>query len=439
MKGKGEIMICDNLTVKDGVLYFAGQNTVELAKKYGTPLYLLDEDKIREKCRIYKHAFEKHFGPGSQLLYASKANCFKQIYEIMTEEKMGIDVVSSGEIYVALKAGYDLSDAYFHSNNKTDEDIAYAMEKGIGYFVADNVEEVKAVEKEAARRGIKQKLLLRLTPGIDPHTYEAIATGKVDSKFGTPIETGQADEIVEFTLKQEHILLEGFHCHVGSQVFGEDIFERAAVVMLEFIAAMRDKYGYTARVLDLGGGYGVRYIESDPYLDIEIKVGQVAASIKETCRRLNLEMPEIHMEPGRSIVADAGMTLYTVGTVKKIPGYKNYVSIDGGMPDNPRFALYRSSYTCLPANKMDEKCDFQCSVVGRCCESGDIIQEHVMMPSSIGRYDTVAVCTTGAYNYSMASNYNKLPKPPVVMLKGGNESYVAVRRESFEDLMRNDL
>ena len=432
-------MICDNLTVKDGVLYFAGQNTVELAKKYGTPLYLLDEDKIREKCRIYKHAFEKHFGPGSQPLYASKANCFKRIYEIMTEEKMGIDVVSSGEIYVALKAGYDLSHAFFHSNNKTDEDISYAMEKGIGYFVADNVEEVKAVEKEAARRGIKQKLLLRLTPGIDPHTYEAIATGKVDSKFGTPIETGQADEIVEFTLKQEHILLEGFHCHVGSQVFGEDIFERAAVVMLEFIAAMRDKYGYTARVLDLGGGYGVRYIESDPYLDIEIKVGQVAASIKETCRRLNLEMPEIHMEPGRSIVADAGMTLYTVGTVKKIPGYKNYVSIDGGMPDNPRFALYRSSYTCLPANKMDEKCDFQCSVVGRCCESGDIIQEHVMMPESIGRYDTVAVCTTGAYNYSMASNYNKLPRPPIVMLRGGRESYVAVKRESFEDLVRNDV
>ena len=432
-------MICDNITVKDGILYFAGQNTVELAKKYGTPLYLLDEDKIREKCRIYKHAFEKHFGPGSQLLYASKANCFIQIYEIMTEEKMGIDVVSSGEIYVALKAGYDLSDAYFHSNNKTDEDIAYAMEKGIGYFVADNVEEVKAVEKEAARRGIKQKLLLRLTPGIDPHTYEAIATGKVDSKFGTPIETGQADEIVEFTLKQEHILLEGFHCHVGSQVFGEDIFERAAVVMLEFIAAMRDKYGYTARVLDLGGGYGVRYIESDPYLDIEITVGQVAASIKETCRRLNLEMPEIHMEPGRSIVADAGMTLYTVGTVKKIPGYKNYVSIDGGMPDNPRFALYRSSYTCLLANKMNEKCEFECSIVGRCCESGDIIQEHVMMPESIGRYDTVAVCTTGAYNYSMASNYNKLPRPPIVMLKGGNESYVAVRRESFEDLMRNDI
>ena len=432
-------MICDNITVKDGVLYFAGHNTVELAKKYGTPLYLLDEDKIREKCRIYKKAFEKHFGQNAQPLYASKANCFKRLYEIMTEEGMGIDVVSSGEIYVAQKAGYDLSQAYFHSNNKTDEDIAYAMERGIGYFVADNAEEVKAVEAEAARRGIKQKMLLRLSPGIDPHTYEAVATGKVDSKFGTPIETGQAEEMVAFTLKQEHISLEGFHCHVGSQVFGEDIFERAAVVMLEFIAQMKEKFGYVARVLDLGGGYGVPYVESDPHLDIEKKVGQVAEAIKSVCTRLGIEVPEIHMEPGRSIVADAGMTLYTAGTVKKIPGYKNYLSIDGGMPDNPRFALYKSSYTCLPAGKMDAPRDFECSVVGRCCESGDIIQEHVMMPSNIGRYDIVAVCTTGAYNYSMASNYNMLPKPPVVMLKGGNEDYVAVKRQSFEDLIRNDI
>ena len=432
-------MICDNIAVKNGVLHFAGQNTVELANKYGTPVYLLDEDKIREKCRNYKKVFKMHFGPEAQPLYASKANCCKRIYEIMSEEDMGIDVVSSGEIYVALKAGYKLSHAFFHGNNKTDEDIAYAMESGVGYFVADNVEEVKAVEAEAARRGIKQKLLLRLTPGIDPHTYEAVATGKVDSKFGTPIETGQADEIVKFTLAQKHILLEGFHCHVGSQVLGEDIFERAAVVMLEFIAKMRDKLGFYAGVLDLGGGYGVRYTEKDPYLDIEIKVGQVAASIKKTCERLSLKMPEIHMEPCRSIVADAGMTLYTVGTVKKIPGYKNYVSIDGGMPDNPRYALYGSSYTCLPANKMDEVRDFECSIVGRCCESGDIIQEHVMMPSNIGRYDTVAVCTTGAYNYSMASNYNRLPRPPVIILKGGNENYVAVKRESFEDLVRNDV
>ena len=431
-------MICDNITVKDGILYFAGQNTVELAKKYGTPLYLLDEDKIREKCRRYKSAFQKHFGLNAQPLYASKANCFKRLYEIMSEEEMGIDVVSSGEIYVALKAGYDLSHAYFHSNNKTDADIAYAIENGIGYFVADNEEEVKAIEAEAARRGIRQKLLLRLTPGIDPHTYEAIATGKVDSKFGTAIETGQAAEIVKFSLEQPHVELIGFHCHVGSQVFEEDIFERAAVVMLEFIAEMKETYGFTARVLDLGGGYGVRYVDTDPYLDIETKVGQVADAIKDACTRLGLDIPEIHMEPGRSIVADAGMTLYTVGTVKKIPGYKNYVSIDGGMGDNPRFALYGSNYTCLLANKMDEECSFTCSLVGRCCESGDIIQENVKFPASVGRGDIAAVCTTGAYNYSMASNYNRLGKPPVVMLSG-NKSYVAVHRETFEDLCRNDV
>ena len=431
-------MICNNITVENGILHFAGQDTTKLAAEYGTPLYLMDEDKIREKCRIYKRAFEKHFGPTAQPLYASKACCFKRIYEIMREEGMGIDVVSSGEIYTALKAGFDLSQAYFHSNNKTDEDIRFAIENGIGYFVADNEEEVKAVEAEAARKGLRQKLLLRLTPGIDPHTYEAVATGKVDSKFGTAIETGQAMEIIKFTLEQPHVELMGFHCHVGSQVFEEDIFERAAVVMLEFIAEVKHTLGFEAPVLDLGGGYGVRYVESDPYLDIETKVGEVAAVIKETCTRLDISIPEIHMEPGRSIVADAGMTLYTVGTVKKIPGYKNYVSIDGGMGDNPRFALYGSAYTCLLANKMDETCDFECDLVGRCCESGDIIQEKIQMPASVGRGDIAAVCTTGAYNYTMASNYNRLGRPPVVMLSGG-KSYVAVRRESFEDLCRNDM
>ena len=431
-------MICNNITVENGILHFAGQDTTKLAAQYGTPLYLMDEDKIREKCRAYKHAFEKHFGPSAQPLSASKACCFKRIYEIMREEGMGIDVVSSGEIYTALKAGFDLSQAYFHSNNKTDEDIRFAIENGIGYFVADNEEEVKAVEAEAARKGIRQKLLLRLTPGIDPHTYEAVATGKVDSKFGTAIETGQAAEIVKFTLEQPHVELMGFHCHVGSQVFEEDIFERAAVVMLEFIAEMKEKLGFTAPMLDLGGGYGVRYVDTDPYLDIETKVADVAAAIKEACARLGIDVPEIHMEPGRSIVADAGMTLYTVGTVKNIPGYKNYVSIDGGMGDNPRFALYGSKYTCFIANKMDEICDFKCDLVGRCCESGDIIQEHIVVPSSVGRGDIAAVCTTGAYNYTMASNYNRLGRPPVVMLSGG-ESYVAVRRESFEDLIRNDV
>lgn len=433
-------MICHNITAAaNGHLLFAGQDTVELAKEYGTPLYLMDEDRIRENCRTYTAAFRKHFGERARPLYASKALSCKRIYEIMREENMGIDVVSSGEIYTALQAGYDLSRAYFHSNNKTDEDIRYGMDQGIGCFVADNVEEIKVIEAEAAARNIRQSVLLRLTPGIDPHTYEAIATGKVDSKFGSAIETGQAEEITAFTLKQPHVDLAGFHCHVGSQVFAEDVFERAAVIMLEFTAEMKAKYGYMARQLDLGGGYGVRYVDSDPFLDVDTKVGEVAAAIRETCARLSIEMPEIHMEPGRSIVADAGLTLYTAGTVKRIPGYKNYVSVDGGMPDHPRFALYGSLYTCLLANKMNEAADFECSVVGRCCESGDIIQEHVKLPRSVGRGDIVAVCTTGAYHYSMSSNYNRLPRPPIVMLRGGKESYVAVRRESLADLCRNDL
>ncbi len=432
-------MICNNLSVVNGHLHFAGQDTVALAQQYGTPLYLLDEDYIRHQCRVYKAAFQKHFGATSRPLYASKANSFRRMYEIMTEEGMGIDVVSPGEIYTAYSAGYDLAHAYFHGSNKTDGDIAYAMDCGVGYFVADNVEEVSAIEAECARRGTRQKVLLRLSPGIDPHTYEAVATGKVDSKFGAAIETGQAEEITLFALSQPHVELVGFHCHVGSQVFGEDIFQRAAAIMLEFVALMERKHGFKTQQLDLGGGYGVAYREDDPRLDVEEKVAEVAASIKDACARLGIDMPEIHMEPGRSIVAAAGMTLYTVGAVKKIRGYKNYVSVDGGMGDNPRYALYKSAYTCYLANKMEEAGDFTADVVGRCCESGDILQPNVTMSATVQRGDTLAVCTTGAYNYSMASNYNRLPRPPVVMLRGGNESYVAVRRESFEDLCRNDV
>ena len=434
-------MICDNIRIsEDGKhLLFAGQDVVGLAKKYGTPLYLMDEDKIREKCRLYKNALNKYYGEKAKPLYASKANCFKRLYEIMTEEGMGIDVVSSGEIYTALQAGYDIRNAYFHSNNKTDWDIKYAMENNIGYFVADNTEEVDAIDKEAKIQGKVQKVLLRLTPGIDTHTFEAVSTGKVDSKFGQAIETGQAEEITKHALAKENVSLEGFHCHLGSQIFAEDVFERGAVIMFEFIAEMRKKYGFECRQLDLGGGFGVRYVESDPELDIDKRIGEIAEVVKATCAKLGLEMPEIRMEPGRSIVADAGMVLYTVGTVKKIPGYKNYVSIDGGMPDSPRYALYKSKYTCYVANKMDEKTDFEASIVGRCCESGDIIQENVMVPSSVQRYDIVAVCTTGAYHYSMASNYNRLPKPATVMLRGGKENYVAVKAQSFEDLVRNEL
>lgn len=432
-------MICENISRgEDGALRFAGQDVRELAESYGTPLYLIDEDRVRENCRVYCEAFKKHFGEGSKALYASKANSFKKIYEIMREEGMGIDVVSSGEIYTARLAGYPLENAYFHGNNKTAEDIAFAMDSGVGCFVIDNEDELEAVEAEAARRGVVQKALLRLTPGIDPHTYEAMATGGVDSKFGVSIETGQAEPFAAKAMSMPHIDLAGFHCHVGSQVFAENVFERSAVIMLRFIALMRDNYGMTTREFDLGGGYGVRYTDDDPYLVVETKIGEVAQAIKDECTALGLDMPHILMEPGRAIVADAGMTLYTVGGVKRITGYKNYVSVDGGMGDNPRFALYRAKHSCLAALEHEGESMMRCSLVGRCCESGDIIQEDILLPESIKRGDTAAVCTTGAYNYSMASNYNRVPRPPIVMLSGG-ESYIAVRRESLADICLNDL
>ena len=431
--------LSDNLSVSSaGTLLFAGHDTRALAQKYGTPLYLMDEQRIRRNCRTYVNAFKNAFGDRGLPLYAGKAAAFKRIYQIVREEGLGIDVVSAGEIHTAVQAGFPLENAYFHSNNKTDADIAYAMECGVGYFVVDNREELDAIDAAAQRAGIRQKLLLRLTPGIDPHTYEAISTGKVDSKFGTAIETGQAEQLVRYTLGLRGIELTGFHCHVGSLVFGEDVYQRTADIMLAFIADMQAKYGYTAQQFDIGGGYGVRYTDDDPQLDIARKIAEVAAHMKAAAARLGITLPKILMEPGRSIVADAGLTLYTAGSVKRITGYKNYLSIDGGMTDNPRYALYGSRYTVYAAGRMNETPDLLCDVVGRCCESGDIIQPNVTLPAGVGRGDIIAVCTTGAYNYSMASNYNRLPRPPIVMLDGDRD-YVAVRRESLADLTANDL
>lgn len=427
-------MICNNLNINEaGHLTFAGRDTTELAEKYATPLYLLDEDKIREKCRIYKSAMKKHFGEDSLPLYAGKALCIKDIYRIMREEGMGIDVVSSGEIYTASVGGFPMENSYFHGNNKTDSDIAFAMDKGAGYFVCDSEAELIAIENEAAKRGTKQNILLRLTPGIDPHTHQAINTGRVDSKFGAAIETGQAMQLVLSALKQPHINLKGYHCHIGSQIFEAEPFTDAAEIMLTFSAQVRDELGFEAEIINLGGGMGVRYLESHPEIDYEANIAVIAERMKDVCRDYGLNFPKVRMEPGRSIVADAGMTLYTAGTVKTIPGFKNYVSIDGGMPDNPRFALYQSPYTVVLANRMNDEKDFVCTVAGRCCESGDLIQEDVAMPRP-RRGDIVAVMTTGAYNHSMASNYNRIPRPPVVMLCGGNDKMI-IRRETYEDML----
>ena len=433
-------MLCSNIGINEnGHLTFAGEDTVRLAAHYKTPLYLMDEDRIRENCRVYKTAMERAFGAGSFPLYASKAASFKRMYTIMQEEKMAIDVVSAGEIATAKRAGFSMERAFFHGNNKTDADISYAMAANVGYFVADHEDELEIIRREAQSRGIRQKVLLRLTPGIDPHTYEAVATGKVDSKFGVAIETGQAEHFVQHALNLPNLRLMGYHCHVGSQVFDEDgsVYHNAAKIMMTFAAEMKKKYGAELQVLDLGGGYGVRYTDADPQVNIPENIEQLAGTIKSLCAELSLPMPAVLLEPGRSIVADAGLTLYTAGSTKSIPGYKNYVPVDGGMTDNPRYALYGSKYTVYLANRANEEANFRCDVVGRCCESGDIIQPNVLLPEP-KRGDFIAVCTTGAYNYSMASNYNRIPRPPVVMLSGGKPT-LAVRRETVDDLTALDM
>ena len=430
-------MLYNNLGINEkGHLTFAGHDTLSLANKYGTPLCVIDYDAVRGMMRMYADSMKRHMGATSGPLYASKALSFKGIYRLCAEEEIGIDVVSSGELYTAAEAGFPLERAYFHGNNKTDYDIAFAMSRGIGCFVIDNIEELEAVQAEAERRGIRQKILLRLTPGIDPHTHAKISTGNIDSKFGSAIATGAAEEMTLAALKCGALDLRGFHCHVGSQIFDTQPFDDAAVIMLNFIALMKAKHGFEAAELNLGGGFGVRYTESDPEIDYEGNLERIGALIDSTCASLGMAKPIIHMEPGRSIVAAAGITLYTVGSVKEIKGFKNYVSIDGGMTDNPRYALYESKYTVINADRAGEAADFVATIAGRCCESGDLIAEGAAIARP-ERGEHLAVLTTGAYNYSMASNYNRIPRPAVVSLEGGKDK-LAVCRESFEDLILND-
>lgn len=427
-----------NITVNeaDGHLHFAGYDTVKLADKYGTPLYLIDEEHIRKMCRIYVESMKEAFDSYSMPLFASKSLSFKKIYNIIDSEGMGADVASIGELFTALQADFPAEKLMFHGNNKTDSDITFAITHGVGCFVCDNREELTSIDSIAGKYGIKQRIMIRVTPGIDPHTHAKINTGRIDSKFGAAIETHQAEELTAYALSLKNIDLRGFHCHIGSQIFDFEPFCDAARIMLKFIADIKDGLGYCARYLNIGGGMGVRYVTSDPEIDYRSNILKIGDIVKEECKKLHIARPHIFMEPGRSIVAAAGMTLYTVGAIKEIEGFKNYVSIDGGMTDNPRYALYNSSYTVALANKMNENNSFTCTVAGRCCESGDLIQEDVTIPRPV-RGDILAVATTGAYNYSMASNYNRIPRPPVVILNS-QKDYIAVRRETLDDLVSYD-
>lgn len=426
-------MTDNNIEIKERRMKFAGHDVTDLADRYGTPLYLMDEARIRENCRRYTDCLDI-MPEGSMILYAGKACCFKDMYRIITEEGMGADVVSSGELFTALSAGFDPSKLFFHGNGKTDTDLECAVNEGIGYIVCDNEDELYALSAVASYCRKTQKILLRLTPGIDPHTHKKIRTGGIDSKFGSLICDGTAERLAVEASHMDGVELCGFHCHIGSQIFDAQPFVDAAEIMSEFCAGLYRNHGIKTKILDLGGGFGVPYTDSDPELDVRSTVRSIVDEVKR--RFGNVALPVIMLEPGRSIVADAGLTVYTCTSVKNA-GKTSYVAVDGGMPDNPRFALYEASYKVRNVTRAAEEGTRLYTIAGRCCESGDLIQKNVSLPET-KRGDFIAVETTGAYNYSMASNYNRLPRPAVIMLDK-NEEHIVVRRETFGDILDNDL
>lgn len=427
-----------NLTVNAaGHLAIAGVDSVSLAKKYGTPLYVLDEDLIRERMDLYCRAVEAAFPAGSRPYYAGKALCCKALCVMAREQGMGLDVVSSGELYTALAANFPSENICFHGNAKTETDIRYAVASGVGLIAADGAEELARIDRIAAEQGRRQGVLLRVTPGIDPHTFAAVNTGAVDVKFGVPIPTGDALAVAGRALELKNLALRGFHCHIGSQIFDPEPFFLEVDVLLAFLEQVRQTWGYTAEILDLGGGFAVAYEPDQQAPDCADMIRRVGARLTAGCQEMDYPVPIVLMEPGRGVVAAAGVTLYTVQNVKTVPGGRCYAAVDGGMTDNPRHALYGARYTAAVANRAGAARTARVTLAGCCCESGDLLGEDMPLQETHAG-DTVAVFVTGAYNYSMASNYNRVPRPPVVALRGGADRLI-VRRETLADVVRYDI
>ena len=396
------MFVSDSLSVNEKHhLTIGGCDTVDLAEKYGTPLMVFSEDGIRRNCRKFVSSIEENYDGKGLALYASKAFSCLAMYRLCKEEKMGVDVVSGGELYTALKAGFPPEKIFFHGNNKT---------------------------KLAAARSLRPKIHLRVKPGIDAHTHQFIRTGQIDSKFGFALETGEAMLAVKEAIADPNLELVGLHCHIGSQIFDIDPFEHAAEVMLTFMAQIKEETGVELSELNLGGGFGIKYTEQDNPEDFTAYMKRVAVVVKKQCAEKNLSVPFIVIEPGRSIIGAEGITLYTVGSVKEIPGIRTYVSIDGGMTDNPRYILYQSEYEILCPSKADLPKDAVVTVAGKCCESGDLIQENAPI-QTVQAGDLLAVLSTGAYNYSMASNYNRVPRPLVLAVRSVTGRNILLSKE----------
>lgn len=420
---------------KENHLTIGGCDTVRLAEKYGTPLFVYDVAHIRERARGFKQTLDS-LGVKNKVIYASKAFSCLAIYNLLEQEHLGCDVVSGGEIYTAIKGGMSPENIEFHGNNKTKEELAFAVKENVGTIIIDNFYEIELLKEVLSEQDKKQNVMFRITPGVNAETHDYILTGQVDSKFGFDVSSGQATEALSKILSEDRFRLKGVHCHIGSQIFSTSGFLAAVEKMMSILNEWKKSFGYTVDILNMGGGFGVKYIETDTPLNPKEFVKAIVEAVKSQSEVLEYPFPELWIEPGRSIIAEAGMSLYTVGSQKIIPDVRHYVSVDGGMGDNIRPALYGAKYDALLANREADDEIKEITIVGKFCESGDVLIRDIKFPK-LKSEDLIAITTTGAYGYSMANNYNRNPRPAVVFVENGQDRLV-VRRETYADMISLD-
>ncbi|MDF2037251.1 diaminopimelate decarboxylase [Cytobacillus oceanisediminis] len=419
-----------------GHLEIGDMDTVDLAGQFGTPLYVYDVALIRDRARGFKQTFDK-LGIKAQVAYASKAFSTVAMVQLVDQEGLSLDVVSGGELYTALAADFPSERIHFHGNNKSREELEMALKNHVGCIVVDNFYELELLEEICESLAARTNILLRVTPGIEAHTHDYILTGQEDSKFGFDLQNGQAETALQKALNSSWIETLGLHCHIGSQIFDTTGFILAAKKIFEKMAEWKEKHAYEPKVLNLGGGFGIRYTEDDEPIHASQYVEEIIGEVKKQAEHYSMKMPEIWIEPGRSLVGDAGTTLYQTGSRKEVPNVRNYLAVDGGMSDNIRPALYQAKYEAVLANRVLDKPEETVSIAGKCCESGDMLIWDLPLPKA-GDQDLLAVFCTGAYGYSMANNYNRIPRPPVVFIENG-EAKLVVKRETYEDILRLDL
>lgn len=417
-------------------LMFDGCDTVALADKYGTPLYVVSETEIVNRCREIREKFLAKY-PNTKAVYASKAFLTLEVCRIVTKEGLGLDVVSGGELFTAIRAGVPAENIYFHGNNKTIDEMKMAVDLKVGRIVVDNEYELDFINEYAGLKKETVQILFRITPGVDSHTHKFISTGQLDSKFGVSLDNTIIDRHIKKAMQLPNVKLLGFHFHVGSQLLVNDSHLAAVDISMNLIKIAKANLGFITSELNIGGGLGIHYYDDEKRASIDTFLHPVMAQIYKQCDEFGLAVPTVVIEPGRWIVGEAGMTLYTIGSIKEVPGIRTYAAVDGGMPDNPRPALYEAKYEAIVANKVDQEKNHVATIAGKCCESGDILIWDLRVPN-LESGDILAVLSTGAYNYSMASNYNRIPRPAVVMVKDGKDRLI-VKRETYEDLVIREI